>query len=71
MARFRRIAQSLIGLALTGCLETYAPPERGPFAPPAYGEVTIAPSGGIAPMVLLEGATGIHVLYIAELLPDW
>jgi hypothetical protein len=67
----RRIAIPLGGLIAIGCLETHAPPELGPVVPPVYDEVTIDPTGGFAPVVLLEGGTGIHVLYIAEALPDW
>jgi hypothetical protein len=67
----RHIARIPLALAATGCLETYAPPERGPTTPPVYDEVTIDPNGGFAPVILLEGGTGIHVLYIAEALPDW
>jgi hypothetical protein len=71
MGRLRGIALISVGMAATGCLETHAPPERAPYVPPLYDEVTIDPTHGFAPVVLLEGGTGIHVVYIAEAFPDW
>lgn len=53
------------------CLETHAPPERAPRVPPKYDEVVIDPSGGSGPVVLFEGGTGIHVLYVADPFPDY
>ena len=53
------------------CLETHAPPERAPLVAPKYDDVVIDPSGGSGPVVLFEGGTGIHVLYLADPLPDY
>lgn len=62
MTHPRRLA--LLAVAAAACLELHAPPEQ-PFVPPLqHTDILIDSSYAFYPQILLEGSTGIHLVYV-------